>query len=67
MALAAALASWDEPCTSAFAAWRAEISTVSLRVSDLVQLIEQAETLVKRTIYPRDIASAKPPQLFTSE
>jgi hypothetical protein len=32
MALAAALASWDEPCTSTFAAWRAEIAAVSLGV-----------------------------------
>jgi hypothetical protein len=29
MALAAALASWDEPCTSSFAAWRAsEVANV---------------------------------------
>ena len=39
MALAAALASWDEPCTSTFAAWRAEIATVSLRILMSAQLM----------------------------
>jgi len=39
MALAAALASWDEPCTSTFAAWRAELATVSSREIMSVQLI----------------------------
>jgi len=40
MALAAALASWNEPCTSAFAAWRAEIYTVMFRLLILVQLMK---------------------------